>query len=251
MVGRSIHRGDVLRGDDGMPRQVWEPILDLNDWHRLCATIPSVHTRTPTDRRPPRRRAARLLSGLAVCGECGSKLYVTARSLPGGGTRPIYVCPSRRNGLPCRGLSISAEPLENYVAGEMLDLVGAWPVVRYVTVSVDDGERADIEAAIADLARQMTERGETSPRWLRGSQSYTRDATPCPRPRRRRSGGLNPDGRSPRNGTTRRRPSTLAGNCCQAMSPRCGSRRARAGGRDSTLVECRSSRTTPGDVDTE
>jgi site-specific DNA recombinase len=157
-VGRSIYRGEVLRGADGMPRQVWAPILPLDDWHQLRAVLTA--NGAGVEGRAGRRRAARLLSGIARCAGCGRKLYASSRKHHrNGGTIPTYTCAARRNGQGCEGVAVTAESVERFVEREFLGLVGHWPVVELVTVAVDDGRRADVEAAITDTAQQMTERG--------------------------------------------------------------------------------------------
>jgi site-specific DNA recombinase len=98
MVGRSIHRGELIRAENGLPRQLWEPVLPLDDWRRLSADL------APTSpAAQPRQRTGRLLSGLAKCGRCFRPLYATSRKLPDGGTRPFYACSAKRNGYECDG----------------------------------------------------------------------------------------------------------------------------------------------------
>ncbi|WP_231935233.1 recombinase family protein [Micromonospora viridifaciens] len=157
VVGRSVYRGEVIRDDDGMPRQLWEPILSLDVWHQLRAALAA--NGGGVEGRGRRVRAARLLSGIAYCAGCGRKLYASSRKHPSGATVPTYACAARRNGQGCKGVAITAELTERYVEREFLGMVGHRPLVELVTVAVDDGRRADIEAGIADLARQMTERG--------------------------------------------------------------------------------------------
>ncbi|MEW2477797.1 recombinase family protein [Micromonospora gifhornensis] len=156
-VGRSVYRGEVIRADDGMPRRLWEPILSLDVWHQLCAALTA--NGDGVEGRGRRVRAARLLSGIAYCGGCDRKLYASSRKHASGNNVPTYACAARRNGQGCKGVAITAEMTEEVVTRRFLDYVGHWPVVETVTVAVDDGRRADVEAGIADLARQMTERG--------------------------------------------------------------------------------------------
>ncbi len=156
-VGRSVYRGEVIRDDEGMPRQLWEPILPLDIWHQLRAALAA--NGDGVEGRGRRVRAARLLSGIAHCAECGRKLYASSRKHRSGANVPTYACAARRNGQGCKGVAITAELTEKHVEAEFLGEVGSWPVVEVVTVAVDDSRRADVEAAIADIAQQMTERG--------------------------------------------------------------------------------------------
>ncbi|MBQ0893449.1 recombinase family protein [Micromonospora sp. U56] len=156
-VGRSVHRGELIRDESGMPRQLWAPILSLDTWHRLRAELAA--NGEGAEGRGRRVRAARLLSGVARCAGCGRVLYASSRKHRSGSNVPTYACAARRNGQGCQGVAVSAEPVEAYVEREFLGLVGDWPVVELVTVAVDDGRRADVEAAISATAQQMTERG--------------------------------------------------------------------------------------------
>ncbi|MDT0532631.1 recombinase family protein [Micromonospora sp. DSM 115977] len=156
-VGRSVHRGELIRDESGMPRQLWAPILPLDTWHQLCANLAA--NGDGAEGRGRRVRAARLLSGVARCGGCGRKLYASSRKHRSGANVPTYACAARRNGQGCQGVAVSAEPVEEYVEREFLAMVGRFPLVELVTVAVDDGRRADVEAAISATAQQMTERG--------------------------------------------------------------------------------------------
>ncbi|MGW3604304.1 recombinase family protein [Micromonospora sp. NPDC005161] len=159
LLGRQTHKGRLLVGDDGLPLPVWPAALDADRWHRLRATL------KPREARPQRRRAARLLSGLAACGECGSPLYVKAHASSRGGA--LYECASHWRGrADCPGVRIAAGSLEEYVAGRVLDLVGDWPLTRAEEVVADQGgatlaevERA-IRATTADLAEDGADEAE-------------------------------------------------------------------------------------------
>ena len=124
MIGRTVHRGVLVRGEDGIPVQQHDPILDADDWRRLVAKLePS----QDDERMKPtmQRVATRLLSaGLALCATCGSKLYVSSRKLPNNGTRPFYACSAKRNGLDCVGAAIDAAGLEQYVTEQFLGRTG-------------------------------------------------------------------------------------------------------------------------------
>lgn len=157
VVGRTMYRGEYLRDERGLPRQLWEPILPLETWHRLRAALAA--RGEGVEGRGGRVRAARLLSGVAHCAECGRKLYASSRKHASGSNVPMYACAARRNGQGCKGVAITAEMTERVVERRFLDIVGDWPVVELVSVTVDDGRRADVEAAIAETAQKLTERG--------------------------------------------------------------------------------------------
>src|SRR5690606_4097641 len=63
-------KGTLVTGDDGLPIQQHQPLLDANT-HAQLRTILSTNTHTP-----PRGSRARLLSGLIYCASCGNPLEV-------------------------------------------------------------------------------------------------------------------------------------------------------------------------------
>lgn len=149
--------GDLLRDPDtGLPRRVWEPIVTDDTYRALRALVPSVHNapaaRSTTATRPRRTRAARVLSGRALCGHCLRPLYVTSRSRTDSGA-VIYTCSARRNGYDCPGTSINADHLDAFVTEQFLTAFGHHPYVEEIPVAVDDGRRADLEQARADTGR--------------------------------------------------------------------------------------------------
>lgn len=149
LLGRQTHRGDLVRDVDGLPRSVWPPILDLPTLQalrgRLRPAVPGVQ----------RRRQARVLSGLAYCAVCDSKLYVTTS-----GSRPLYACGSSWNGGECPSPKVDAEHLEDYVSSLFLRLAGALP--HLVPVAIEDAQAArvaEVDAAIRETAEEMTRPG--------------------------------------------------------------------------------------------
>lgn len=79
LAGYRTHKGEVIGDGD------WTPVLDRNTYAAVHALLsePSRRTSTRTARRY-------LLTGLAVCGECGRKLK--ARNQGTRGLEPAYVC---------------------------------------------------------------------------------------------------------------------------------------------------------------
>lgn len=149
IVGRVIHRGEVLRGENGLPVQVWEPVLDMSLWHRLRALLG--HGKAP-GQHPPRRRRSRLLSGVATCALCGSPLYVKHN----GAGHTAYACTQRSNGRPCRGVSVAADLLDEYVAAQFLDAVGDLDVFACrEEVATSETDVAEVERAISETLAAM------------------------------------------------------------------------------------------------
>lgn len=89
LVGLRTYRREVLQDDQDNPvRGLWEPMLDVDTWHRLQALLSRPETRT----RVPRRGARHyLLTGILRCGVCQSPMYGNRR-IYNGGTRHYYAC---------------------------------------------------------------------------------------------------------------------------------------------------------------
>ena len=148
-VGRVIYRGEVLRDAEGMPSDVWPPVLDLETWNRLRARF---NTDGPKGEFPQRRRAARLLSGLIECASCNGPCYVTK---VGGG--PAYQCVTRRRGSAqcARPVSIRADKIEDHIADAFLSAHGDREVYERVEVYPDDLDLADVKRAIGATTAEM------------------------------------------------------------------------------------------------
>uniref|UniRef100_A0A942T212 Recombinase family protein n=1 Tax=Neobacillus citreus TaxID=2833578 RepID=A0A942T212_9BACI len=150
LLGRQRHRGDLIRDEHGLPRTVWPPVLDLPTVERLRAHIEP----KPRANGPARRRAARLLSGLAYCEQCGGKLYVTTS-----GGRAVYKCATPTGSKRCTtSVTVDAERLEAFVADEYLETVGSAPELREVeTVSAPEtaAQLAEVESALREASAAL------------------------------------------------------------------------------------------------
>lgn len=147
VLGRQVHRGQVMRDEDGMPRQLWPALLPLEDVEALRAVFP------PTGRKP-RRKRIRLLSGVIVCSSCRIPLVgrINSRGVA------MYACQTRNRGMACDySVAIKSEPLEEYLVSEYLDAVGWMPEARAVERRKDAAEVAAVEEAIRDTAMRMIE----------------------------------------------------------------------------------------------
>lgn len=111
-------------------------------------------------RRYAGRKPARLLSRLLVCGSCGRRMMVGARS----SGEVSYRCLARSHGQPCDSpMSISAPNLEEAVSRAWLDGFGPAPETRAVRLSDEASERLakldeEIETARLVLARAPREK---------------------------------------------------------------------------------------------
>ena len=160
LLGRVTYKGKLIVGEDGLPVRFWEPILDLDTLTRLRARV-----RDPRDpnltRRPQRqRKAARILSGVAYCAHCDSKMFVNTS-----GGKPVYACP--RYGKGCDfGPRMYADTVEKIVSDRFLAAVGDFPELELVE-TVDDPQSSEALAEIEEALREagaalLSDDGDTS-----------------------------------------------------------------------------------------
>ncbi|YP_010677687.1 serine integrase [Arthrobacter phage Phives] len=152
LLGRVKHHGDLIRDADGLPASVWPPLLDL-------ATLEALRARLGASGAPQARkgRASRLLSGLAYCAVCESRMYVTTSS-----GRPIYACASSWNSGSCPSPKINAIGLEDHVAVRFLAFAGDWPEVETIVetdATATDASLREVEAALREASGHMLDDG--------------------------------------------------------------------------------------------
>jgi len=107
-AGLRFHLGELVTDDTGQPVKVeWKPIVDRDTWEQTRALLsaPARFTGKSSGRR-------HLLTGLAVCGECGSKMGSMSRS---SGRGSGYICKT------CYGVSRAMEPTDQFV----IDVIAA------------------------------------------------------------------------------------------------------------------------------
>ncbi len=142
MVGRQVHHGNVLRGPDGLPLTVWPPILDVPTWEALKSRL------RPSGKPAKRTKAARLLSGLVICGACGRRMRVN----PGSDGRARYVCPSNVDAaVDCPGNAVTAAGAEAAVLDRVRSL---WSGAEVILVEARESSAdADLAIVASDLAQ--------------------------------------------------------------------------------------------------
>lgn len=152
LLGRTTHAVDGRRvpvsDEHGLPVTFWPPII-------THATAALLRDRLPVDKGKMARRgrAARLLSGIAYCSDCDSKLYVV-RS----GAHVYYRCAAKRPepARQCKSPQLMATVVEAIVEARILGGFGDSPEVEEVRV-VDNPE-ADAElASVGEALREATE----------------------------------------------------------------------------------------------
>lgn len=153
LLGRVTHRGELLRGESGLPLTVWEPLTSSETLSRLRSLLlpPEAPSR-------PRRRRSRPLSGLIRCSVCGSPLYVRTSN-----GYPLYGCPSSVNGALCPSPRIQARSLESYVIAEARSRLSDFRLSETVVVAGDPSALLDVEEALRHASAALLQDGADVP----------------------------------------------------------------------------------------
>ena len=141
IVGKRVHRGEVVGPGN------WKPILDEATQNRLIRRM----KRQPVGKRAGRQR--HLLTGLAFCGRCDSRLQAKARKDRKGNGFRTYRC-SNDSAATCGSCSVLAEPIEQMVLWTAWTYFAPDPkeVFRDVHAAAGDDPRADkLRGTLADL----------------------------------------------------------------------------------------------------
>ncbi|MEU1512981.1 recombinase family protein [Streptomyces sp. NPDC005811] len=118
LCGYRTYKGEVLFEEDGQPViGEWEVINTVEEWEAVCAVV------AERKRKYPGRSLARkyLLSGIARCGLCHSKIrgHVNSRRKPGSDSAAFkYQCSSTNGG--CGKVARVGEPVDEFVISLVL-----------------------------------------------------------------------------------------------------------------------------------
>ncbi|SFG91866.1 recombinase family protein [Streptomyces mirabilis] len=112
ICGYRMHQGELFLDERGEPVVGdWEPIVPAGDWYLLTEKV-----RRESEGRATRDNATKyLLSGIARCGRCGTKM----RAFPSyrkskTSSQFKYACPGRNDG-GCGGVARAGEPVDRLV----------------------------------------------------------------------------------------------------------------------------------------
>lgn len=161
IAGLRTHQGEIIG------EAVWEPIISVEDHHRILARV---QERTLNKKRTVR---SYLLTGLGRCGKCGNTLFSASRQE--GKERRVrrYVCQSGPDHRGCGKLTVVAEPLEELVTAavlyrldgpELADLLAGRAAADEHTAALAEALAADRE--LLDELSGMVGRRELSVREL-------------------------------------------------------------------------------------
>jgi site-specific DNA recombinase len=138
----------------------WEPIIDRDTWERAQQSIGH-----PRRLAGPRNRF--LLSGIAVCDNCGARIishHISNKT----GREPGYACPHRsRPDGGCGKFAMIARLLDPYVIDRVTDYLNDPVVVDALNQALAEqgDDAAPIRAELADVEAQMAGLAE---RWADG-----------------------------------------------------------------------------------
>lgn len=150
-LGYLMHAGRPVM-KDGKPTRIAEPLWDRTTRNALvAATAPKREgSRAP--------KGVQLLSGIAFCGNCGARLYLTGRRADSS----AYGCTARVRGIPasagCKPApTIGVTALDTQVGEWFLDRYGAGDVMRRI-YDPGTGHKAEIDELDATRTRLRDDR---------------------------------------------------------------------------------------------
>jgi DNA invertase Pin-like site-specific DNA recombinase len=152
LCGFRTYHGEILHGDDGQPvRGEWDTINTVEEWEAVSAAV--------ADRKQGRREGdtlARkyLLSGIARCGLCKSKIrgQINRRWKPGSkGTKYTYQCSQVNGG--CGKVGRVGEPVDRLIAQLALAEQREKAATSVVPTDARWSREQELEDTLTDIAQ--------------------------------------------------------------------------------------------------
>lgn len=150
LLGQAHHDGQIVRDEDGLPVQLGEALVSLDDWQRVQAILDG----NRDARQDARRSSVSLLTGLAFCFACGEILHHDLNTVKRANRTYEY------RYLRCKDRcspQLPAEELEGLAEEEFLYHLGDREVRERVWVPGDDNQAALAEAvrAVDEVSQAM------------------------------------------------------------------------------------------------
>ncbi|KIR64745.1 recombinase family protein [Micromonospora haikouensis] len=145
----------------------WEPIVDREDWERVCEILSD-----PSRRTSETNQRKYMLSGLVYC-HCGNRMTSTSAKRTEG---PTYECSPTKTGGGCGRARIVMRPLEEYIAEQVftrLDSPDLREAMARESGGVDDKER-ELRKAVMDDEQRLVELANERDDNLIGEAEYRR-----------------------------------------------------------------------------
>lgn len=113
LIGRVVHRGQIVVDESGVPLTPHEPLVDHWTWSRLQAVLDSISG----PERTPRSRRDSLLRGIIRCGHCGARMQASPASRGG-----AYCCRTgTTNRARCQGNAVKPDALHALVLAQLFE----------------------------------------------------------------------------------------------------------------------------------
>ncbi|MFD3448606.1 recombinase family protein [Microbacteriaceae bacterium 4G12] len=154
IAGLRSHKGEVVGP------AVWDPIITAEQRQQLLNHFAAKKT---SGRRAPR---SYLLTALLRCGKCNNRLYSSAR-----GTERRYVCMSGPDHRGCGGITVTAPPVEEWLAEAVLYRLDTQQMqIALSGRRADDTRRTEL---LEQLAQDQAKQRELMEMWMDGELSRT------------------------------------------------------------------------------
>jgi site-specific DNA recombinase len=142
--GMQVHRGELVRGADGLPIRPHDALVTDAEWRALQGALDRRSLTMTRSASADLHTAAR---GLVSCAYCGSRL--SAVSQPG--KPPVWVCGKRKrlaDGSKCPGVVISRARFQDHLFAEAVGRYGHVEGIEITTEIRADDEVAEVEEAL-------------------------------------------------------------------------------------------------------
>ena len=123
----------------------WEPIIPEAEWLQMRAELDSRPNKRGGGVSTPRH----LLSGIAVCGLCGTKLVAHFSTPEGRSRMDRYTCAKRPGSGACGKLAASKSSVDKFVINEFFDFMAGARLKPTADAASVERSLADIQAEIA------------------------------------------------------------------------------------------------------
>lgn len=146
LLAHVTHNGETVRDSEGNPVLKGEPLLSFDRFQRLQAALDKrSFTKTRTS-------GVQLLTGLAVCADCGGKLHNRTQTLGSRKYRYLYC----RN---CKGKSVKAEHAEHQIQHFLRNILAGSELLERIDIPASSTaqELAEINDALSDLVSLLGE----------------------------------------------------------------------------------------------
>jgi site-specific DNA recombinase len=142
LLGQAHYQGSIVRDDAGLPVQLGEPLVSVDEWQRVQAILDG----NSEARKDARMSEVTMWAGLVFCAACGSVMHHDANSVRRGEKRYLYRYAKCKAQCSPR---IPADEIEKLAEDAFLYELGDREIRERVWVPGDDQQAAIAEAVQA------------------------------------------------------------------------------------------------------